>query len=47
MKKIYDISKALSLKVSDGLFSIEKAEEISKLLFFNNPAALFGLDIKS
>lgn len=41
-----NISKALSLKVSDGLFSIEKAEEISKLVFFNNPAALFRLDNK-
>jgi hypothetical protein len=40
-----NISRALALKVTEGLFSVEEAKKIAKLLFFDNPNRIFKLDL--
>ncbi len=41
-----DVAKTLGIKVSEGLFDIEKAKEISGMLFYNNPLKIFKLEGK-
>lgn len=41
-----NVSKALAIKVDEGLFDVEKAKEISKMLFYDNPYKIFKLDGK-
>lgn len=41
-----NVAKALSIKVSEDLFDIDKAKEISKMLFFDNPFNIFKLEGK-
>ena len=41
-----NIAKALSIKVKEGIFDINKAKEISKMLFYDNPLKIFRLDKK-
>lgn len=38
-----NISKALAIKVQDGLFGVEEAKKIAKMLFYDNPKGIFGL----
>jgi len=38
-----NVSKSLARKVEDGVFDIEKAKEISMMLFYNNPFKIFKL----
>jgi uncharacterized protein len=38
-----NVSKALSVKVKEGLFDIDKAKEISRMLFYDNPVKIFRL----
>lgn len=40
----FNVAKALSIKVKEGLFNIDKAKEISKMLFYSNPLKIFRLD---
>ncbi|MEI7616105.1 MAG: amidohydrolase family protein [Actinomycetota bacterium] len=39
-----NVAKALSIKVKEGLFDIDKAKEISGMFFYDNPAKIFRLD---
>lgn len=39
-----NVSKALTKKVEEGLFDIEKAGQIAELLFYKNPVNIFKLD---
>ncbi|MBD3308157.1 amidohydrolase family protein, partial [candidate division KSB3 bacterium] len=39
-----NVSKALALKVEDGVFDLDQAKEIARCLFYDNPARLFTLD---
>ena len=41
-----NIAKALSMKVAEKLFDIDKAKEISKMFFYDNPIKLFRLNDK-
>ena len=41
-----NIAKALSKKVSEKLFDIDKAKEIGKMFFYDNPIKLFRLNGK-
>ncbi len=38
-----NVAKALSTKISENLFDIEKAKEIAKMLFYDNPKEIFKL----
>ncbi len=38
-----NVSKALAVKVEDGCFSVTKAKEIGRALFFDNPNRIFNL----
>ena len=38
-----NVSKALSIKVSEGLFNIEEAKKIAKMLFYDNPLKIFKI----
>jgi predicted TIM-barrel fold metal-dependent hydrolase len=38
-----NVAKALAIKVEEGLFDIEKAKEISGMLFYDNPKKIFRL----
>jgi hypothetical protein len=38
-----DVSKALAIKVQDGVFGVEKAKEIARALFYDNPLRIFKL----
>ena len=38
-----DVAKALSIKVDEGLFDIEKAKEVAGMLFHDNPKKIFRL----
>jgi uncharacterized protein len=38
-----DVSKALAVKVNEGLFDIDEAKNISKMLFYDNPKNIFRL----
>ena len=40
-----NVSKALAIKVNDGVFDIERAKEIAKMLFYDNPVSIFNLDL--
>jgi predicted TIM-barrel fold metal-dependent hydrolase len=40
-----NVSRVLAEKVEDNIFSIERACEIAKLIFFDNPVEIFSLDI--
>ena len=39
-----NVAKALAEKVADGLFGLERAKEIGKMLFHDNPERLFRLE---
>ncbi len=41
-----NVAKALSIKVEEGLFDIDKAKEISKMFFYDNPKEIFKLKNK-
>jgi len=41
-----NLAKALSLKVSEGLFDVDKAKEIVKWSFYDNPLKIFKLETK-
>ncbi len=41
-----DVSKALTAKVTEGLFDIDKACQIARLWFHDNPMRIFGLEGK-
>jgi predicted TIM-barrel fold metal-dependent hydrolase len=38
-----NVARALSLKSEQGLFDIEKAKEIARMLFYDNPLKIFNL----
>lgn len=38
-----NVSKALAIKVRDGVFGVDRAKEIAHALFYTNPARLFQL----
>jgi len=38
-----NISKALTKKVEDGAFNIDRAKEIAKMIFYENPLKIFGI----
>ncbi|MBA7509655.1 Uronate isomerase [subsurface metagenome] len=37
------VSKALSVKVKEGLFDVDKAKEVARMLFYDNPKNIFRL----
>ena len=39
-----NVAKALAHKVEEGLFGVERARDIARRLFYDNPAQLFGVD---
>jgi len=39
-----NVAKALSVKVLEGLFDIDKAKEIARMLFHDNPLKIFKLE---
>jgi len=41
-----NVSKALAIKVEEGLFDEERAKEIAKMLFYENPYRIFKLEGK-
>ena len=41
-----NVSKALARKVKEGVFDLEKAKEISQMLFYQNPLKIFKLEGK-
>jgi len=41
-----NVSKALARKVKEGVFDLEKAKEISEMLFYQNPLKIFKLEGK-
>ncbi|MGM0365535.1 MAG: amidohydrolase family protein [Actinomycetota bacterium] len=41
-----DVAKALAVKVKEGLFDVDRAKLISRMLFYDNPLKLFKLDKK-
>ncbi|MFC2144760.1 amidohydrolase family protein [Actinomycetota bacterium] len=40
-----DVAKALSIKVEEGLFDIDKAKEVANMLFYDNPKNIFRLKV--
>jgi predicted TIM-barrel fold metal-dependent hydrolase len=40
-----DVARALSVKVEEGLFDIDKAKEVASMLFYNNPKNIFRLKV--
>jgi predicted TIM-barrel fold metal-dependent hydrolase len=40
-----DVARALSIKVEEGLFDMDKARDVAKMLFFDNPKNIFRLKI--
>ena len=40
-----DVSRALAIKVEEGVFDIDRAKEICRWLFVDNPKRIFRLDI--
>ena len=38
-----NVAEALSIKVDQGLFDVDKAKEISGMLFYNNPKKIFRI----
>ena len=41
-----NVSKALAIKVDDGVFDVTRAKEIAKMLFYDNPLRIFRLEGK-
>ena len=41
-----NVARSLSIKVSQGLFDIDKAKEIARMLFYSNPLKIFRLEGK-
>ena len=41
-----NVAKTLSIKVSENLFDMDKAKEIGKMFFYDNPIKLFRLNGK-
>jgi len=39
-----NVARALSIKVEEGLFGVDKAKEAAKMLFYDNPLRIFNLD---
>ena len=39
-----NVSKSLVQKVKEGVFDIDRAREIAKMLFYDNPVKIFKLD---
>jgi predicted TIM-barrel fold metal-dependent hydrolase len=39
-----NVSKSLTKKVNDGVFGIDRAKEISEMLFYTNPCKIFKLE---
>jgi len=40
-----NVSKALAIKVVEGIFNIDKAKKIAKMMFFDNPNNIFKLGL--
>jgi len=40
-----NVAKALSIKVGEGLFDIDRANDIAKMLFYDNPKNIFRLKV--
>jgi len=38
-----DVARALDMKIEQGFFDIDEAKAVSKKLFYENPASLFGI----
>jgi hypothetical protein len=38
-----NVSRALAVKVADGVFDVDKAKEIASMLFYDNPYKIFKL----
>ena len=38
-----NVAKALAIKVEDGVFDVDRAKEIAKWLFVDNPARVFKI----
>jgi uncharacterized protein len=38
-----DVAKALSIKIDEGLFDVDKAKMVAKMLFYDNPKNIFKL----
>lgn len=41
-----NVARSLSIKVSQKIFTIDKAEEVARMLFYNNPLRIFRLEGK-
>lgn len=39
-----NVSKALAIKVRDGVFSVDRAKQVAEMLFVTNPSTLFKLE---
>ncbi len=40
-----NVAKALSIKVEEGLFDMDKAKKVARMLFYENPKNIFRLDV--
>ena len=40
-----NVAKALSVKVDEGLFDMEKARDVARMLFYDNPKNIFKLEV--
>jgi len=40
-----DVARALAIKVADGCFDVERAKEVARWLFVDNPKRIFKLDV--
>jgi hypothetical protein len=38
-----DVVKALALKVEEGLFDVDRAREIARMILYDNPKRIFRL----
>ena len=43
ISKELNISRALAIKVEEGLFDVEEAKRIGKMMFYDTPKKLFRL----
>jgi uncharacterized protein len=39
-----NVARALSIKVEEGIFDLDKAKEAARMLFYDNPLRIFNLD---
>ena len=39
-----NIARALSIKIHQGVFDLARAKEVAKMMLYDNPAAIFGLE---